>query len=139
MAGLELSHLAVLTDASNPQAPRVSSKSTGEGGIVEPASLKLTYGAREFGNLCAQLENYERRIIIHARPVPSAAPSFRYRARDQPERASAAAPRGAVEVGRYQLLDFEGLKPNVAPQPRDVAIEQDEVAVHRTLRAAIMA
>jgi hypothetical protein len=60
LRGLSLILLAVLTYSSNPQAPRVSSKSTGEGGIVEPASLKLTYGAREFGNLCAQLENYER-------------------------------------------------------------------------------
>jgi hypothetical protein len=45
--------------------------------------------------------------------------------------------RGAVEVGRDQLLDFEGLKPNVAPQPGDILIEQNEVAVHRSLRAAV--
>jgi len=34
--------------------------------------------------------------------------------------------RGAVEVGRDQLLDFDGLKPNVAPQPGDIAIEQND-------------
>src|SRR4029077_8932260 len=38
----------------------------------------------------AQLENSERqRVIIHARRASSAAPPFRYRARDRPERASA--------------------------------------------------
>src|SRR5690349_11130283 len=45
--------------------------------------------------------------------------------------------RGAVEVGSDQLLDFEGLKSNVAPQPGDIAVEQNEVAVHRSLRAAV--
>jgi hypothetical protein len=32
--------------------------------------------------------------------------------------------RSGVEVGRDQLLDFKGLKPNVTPKPRDVRIVQ---------------
>jgi hypothetical protein len=44
----------------------------------------------------------------------------------------------AVEVSRDQLLDFTGLKPDVAPEPGDVAIEQNQLAVHRSLRAKIM-
>jgi hypothetical protein len=94
--------------------------------------------AREFGNLRAQLENSGRqRIIIHAGPASSAAPFFDIEYEiglraHQPLRG-----RGAVEVGRDQLLDFDGLKPNVAPQPGDIAIEQNEVAVHRSLRATV--
>jgi hypothetical protein len=92
--------------------------------------------AREFGNLPAQLENSERQRI-HAGPASSAAPFFDIEYEiglraHQPLRS-----RGAVEVGRDQLLDFEGLKPNVAPQPGDIAIEQNEVAVHRSLRATV--
>jgi hypothetical protein len=86
----------------------------------------------------AQLENSERRIIHGGgrpyQPLPFFDIEHEIGLRaHQPLRG-----RGAVEVGRDQLLDFEGLKPNVAPQPGDIAIEQNEVAVHRSLRAAVI-
>jgi hypothetical protein len=44
----------------------------------------------------------------------------------------------AVEVSSDQLLDFARLKPDVAPEPGDVAIEQNQIAVHRSLRAKVI-
>src|SRR5262249_47899153 len=44
----------------------------------------------------------------------------------------------AIEISRNQLLEFAGLQPHVAPEPGDVAIEQNQIAVHRSLRAKIM-
>src|SRR6185437_1090435 len=43
--------------------------------------------------------------------------------------------RRTVEISRDQLLDFTRLQPDVAPEPGDVAIEQNQIAVHRSLRA----
>src|ERR1700758_291542 len=43
--------------------------------------------------------------------------------------------RCTVEISRDQLLDFTRLKSDVAPEPGDVEIEQNQIAVHRSLRA----
>ena len=40
-----------------------------------------------------------------------------------------------VEIRSDQLLDLARLKPDVTPEPGDVAIEQNQIAVHRSLRA----
>jgi hypothetical protein len=36
----------------------------------------------------------------------------------------------AIEISRNQLLKFAGLQPHVAPEPGDVAIEENQIAVH---------
>src|SRR6516162_8970578 len=43
---------------------------------------------------------------------------------------------GAIEISRNQLLKFAGLQPHVAPEPGDVA--ENQIAVHRSLRAKVM-
>jgi hypothetical protein len=42
--------------------------------------------------------------------------------------------RRAIEVSRDQLLDLARLQPDVAPEPGDVAIEENQIAVNRSLR-----
>ena len=44
----------------------------------------------------------------------------------------------AVEIRSDQLLDLARLKADVAPEPGDVAIEQNQIAVHRSLRAKVI-
>jgi len=44
----------------------------------------------------------------------------------------------AIEISRNQLLKFAGLQPYVAPEPGDVAIAENQIAVHRSLRAKVM-
>src|SRR5579872_2830998 len=46
--------------------------------------------------------------------------------------------RRAVEISSDQKLDLARLKPDVAPEPGDVAIEQNQIAVHRSLRAKVI-
>jgi hypothetical protein len=46
--------------------------------------------------------------------------------------------RRSVEISRDQLLDFGRLQPDVAPESGDVAIEQNQIAVHRSLRAKVI-
>ena len=44
----------------------------------------------------------------------------------------------AIEINRNQLLKLAGLQPYVAPEPGDVAIAENQIAVHRSLRAKVM-
>jgi len=44
----------------------------------------------------------------------------------------------AVEISRDQLLDLRRLQPDVAPEPGDVAIDQNQIVVHRSLRATVI-
>jgi hypothetical protein len=63
-----------------------------------------------------------------------AAPSFRYTARGRPERASAVAPRRCSRRRPRSAARFRRTEVALAPQPGDIAIEQNEVAVHRSLQ-----
>ena len=45
---------------------------------------------------------------------------------------------GTVEISCDQLLDFGRLQPDVTPEPGDVAIEQNQIAVHRSLRENVI-
>jgi hypothetical protein len=44
----------------------------------------------------------------------------------------------AVEISSNKLLDFARLKPDISPEPGDVAIEQNQIEVHRSLRAKVI-
>jgi len=44
----------------------------------------------------------------------------------------------ALEISRNQLLKFAGSQPHVAPEPGDVAIEENQIAVHRSPRVKVM-
>jgi hypothetical protein len=44
----------------------------------------------------------------------------------------------AIEIGRDQLLDCARLQADLATEPGDIAIEQNQTAVHRSPQAKVM-